>query len=507
MKEPIKYKPLWIIGSGLLYQPISNLLMNQVPTSEGTYIGHTFPEPQNSILMLATGLALGYYWVQGLEKLKPPRFQNFLRLQKIVWPSLFINRRKYPKKWLDINLELEEITYRGEFQREGLLGNYHITLGDLEQGVQHYQKLLEIDYKPKENYIWRAINEISRPVVKLRFHSNRFEDLLEIAQYELQRKNWKGMKKAWNEIKKRYPSDRTEILEGIFLTSADLPEAKDHWKGIMTKHKSELQSLGQSRNEVTEIPTDEHKSVLVIKRGHELRREFDILKKIYTQLPPEERISVVPLAVFDDEDKKCLVTLRKNSPNLDSILGITTGDETLEVSKKIIENLRRLHQLNIPGLKSYDPISELQRRLTKRFPEKDPRKLLDEYERFMQKFERRSSPVHADAYPTNVLKDGTIIDLEKASLGDPWLDLETFTTHPFLIGIQDRILANVELDPATRPLYAVHVPLCQTGSFSQQSKIKSRYFYELAKMRLRELEEKALLTATTDFLGRTIDAE
>ena len=30
----------------------------------------------------------------------------------------------------------------------------------------------------------------------------------------------------------------------------------------------------------------------------------------------------------------------------------------------------------------------------------------------MQKFERRSSPVHADAYPTNVLKDGTIIDLD-----------------------------------------------------------------------------------------------
>jgi len=77
--------------------------------------------------------------------------------------------------------------------------------------------------------------------------------------------------------------------------------------------------------------------------------------------------------------------IKKKSPNLDSILGITPGDETLEVSKKIIENLRRLHQLNIPGLKSYDPISELQRRLTKRFPEKDPRRLLDEYEKIYAK--------------------------------------------------------------------------------------------------------------------------
>ena len=122
----------------------------------------------------------------------------------------------------------------------------------------------------------------------------------------------------------------------------------------------------------------------------------------------------------------------------------------------------------------------------------------------MQKFPKNNYPVHADAYPTNVLKDGTIIDLEKASLGDPWLDLETFTTHPFLIGIQNKILANIELDPATRPLYAVHVPLCQTGSFSQKSRTRSRYFYELAKMRLKELEEQELLTATTDYLEEII---
>ena len=505
MKEPIKYKP-YIIASGIFLAPLAEFISHKFNEYTGAHLKPRYGD-LTPFINGTLGLAIMYYWTSAFENIKPPRFQNFLRLQRVVWPAAITNRKKSPKKWLDLNLELHEITYREEFQREGLLGNYHITQGDLELGVQHYQRLLEIDCKPQENYIWKAINGISRPVVRLMFHSDHLEDLLEVAQYELQRKDYKRMKGTWKKIKRIYPSDRTEILEGIFLTSADLPEAKDHWKDIIERHKSELQSLGQSRNEVTEIPTDEHKSVLVIKRGHELRREFDILKKIYTQLPPEERISVVPLAVFDDEDKKCLVTLRKNSPNLDSILGITTGDETLEVSKKIIENLRRLHQLNIPGLKSYDPISELQRRLTKRFPEKDPRKLLDEYERFMQKFERRSSPVHADAYPTNVLKDGTIIDLEKASLGDPWLDLETFTTHPFLIGIQNRILANIELDPATRPLYAVHVPLCQTGSFSQQSKIKSRYFYELAKMRLKELEEKALLTATTDFLGRTIDAE
>src|SRR3989344_3626048 len=292
MKEPIKYKP-YIIASGIFLAPLAEFISHKFNEYTGAHLKPRYGD-LTPFINGTLGLAIMYYWTSAFENIKPPRFQNFLRLQKVIWPSLFINRKKYPKKWLDINLKLHEIAYREEFQREGLLGNYHIAKGDLEQGILHYQRLLEIDCKPQENYIWKAIYEISRPVNKLIFHSNRFEDLLEIAQYELQRKDWKGMKKVWNEIKKRYPSDRTEILEGIFLTSADLPEAKDHWKGIMRKHKSELKSLGKSRNEVTEIPTDEHKSVLVIKRGHELRREFDILKQIYTQLSPEERISVVP---------------------------------------------------------------------------------------------------------------------------------------------------------------------------------------------------------------------
>ncbi|MBS3162453.1 hypothetical protein J4467_00875 [Candidatus Woesearchaeota archaeon] len=503
MKIPIKYKP-YIIATGILLAPLAEFITNKINEYTGTHIQPRYGD-LTPFINGTLGLAIMYYWTSAFENIKPPRFKNFLKIQRVVWPAAVINRRKHPKRWLDLNLKLHEITYREEFQREGLLGNYHIAQGDLELGVHYYQRLLETDCKPEENILWKAINGISRPVVRLMFHSDHLEDLLEVAQYELQRKDYKQMKDTWRKIKRIYPSDRTEILEGIFLTSADLPETQEHWKGLIAKHKSELQSLGASRNKVTKIPTDEHKSVLVIKQGSGLRQEYDVLRKIYDKLPPEERISVLPLAVYNEKDEDCLVTLRKDSPDLDFIIGLTTGDESLAAAKKAITNLRRLHKLEIPELQPYNLIPELQRRLTKRFPAKDPRRFLDEYERFKQKFEKRSSPVHGDAYPTNVLKDGTLLDLEKASLGDPWLDLETFTTHPFLIGIQDQILAGVDLNPATRPLYAVHVALCQTGSFSTKSITRSRYFYELAKMRLEALGERALLDATKDYLGRTID--
>jgi hypothetical protein len=287
----------------------------------------------------------------------------------------------------------------------------------------------------------------------------------------------------------------------MFLTSANDPEAIPAWQRIITKNQ--LAPYGQSRNLVFEMPS--HKNVLIVKQGPNLRIEYDILRQIYLQLPPEERISVVPLAIYGNETQT-LITLRRNSPNLDSILSSKTEEERLALARKSLRTLQKFHTLNIQHIPEYDPINELRRRLTNRIPfqAKDPTRLLSAYEKFLSKFKLRKLPIHGDAYPTNFLEDGRILDPEKAFIGDPSKDFESFTTHPILYPFQERLFAELQIDPSNRNFFAIDIPLCQTGSFLNKDPRTSLYFYQLALDRLQALGERELYTATKDFIEPVI---
>jgi hypothetical protein len=300
----------------------------------------------------------------------------------------------------------------------------------------------------------------------------------------------------------KYPTEETNLIYAMFLTAAKQPHADSVWRQIIEKHQHELQKISESRNAVREIPGI-HKSVLIIKSSdNDLEQEYKILRQIYELAPPEERMAVMPLAFFKTDNLQYLVTLRRDSPNIDSILGYSTEEERILLAGKALSQLQKFHSLNIEGLKPYDPLETLHRRLIQRVPQSNPTKFLTAYETFLRKFSSVNRPVHGDAYPTNFLADGRIIDLEKGSLDNPWLDYETLTTHPLLFPFQERLVSH--FDQTSRELPAISVPLCQTGSFLNKDPRTSLHFYHLALDRLQALGERELYTATKDFIEPVI---
>ncbi len=512
-KEPIKYKPL-IIASAPLLIPAIDLLVENISRTIFDATGETGMSLGREGGFFQTASYAGclmfmmYYWTSGLEKVRPPRLKNFARLQFNATRGLLINKDKDPELWLDTNLRIHDLSYTEPHERYLQQADYFVRTEDLETAIEHYQRYLG-HYEPiKENPIWALVRAVAQPLEYLTFPSNSLADLIERANGKFLTGDKRAARRIWKTILAKYSNEDVEIIHAMFSTATREPDAEKAWKKIIERHEPEFKSVGDSRNKVFEIPPK--KTLLIVKKGEGLVREFDILKRIYNLLPPEERISVVPLAAYGPDNDSTLITLRRNSPNLDSILGSKTEEERKKLAAQGLKRLQTLHSLDIHLFREYDPLKELQRRLIKRFKEKastGPQRLLSAYEEFRAKFQLRQKPIHGDAYPSNVLEDGTILDLEKANKGDPWADYETFTTHPVLLPFQNELLSGI--DQTNRSFFTVHIPLCQTGSFYGKP-IRDpeivKFFYNTAIKNLRALGEKELLQATEAYLEPTISS-
>lgn len=286
----------------------------------------------------------------------------------------------------------------------------------------------------------------------------------------------------------------TRTIEAMFYSVRNQPKAAEKWKTIV--EQCEQRSLGTSRNSVRELSQDEYfKDSIIIKEGKELQIEHDLLREIYQTTEEPHLYFPRPLAIYDKEDSQILITKRKKAKSLEE----TEIDQ--EEVNKTFNTLARLHSL--PNTrKPYDPRECIERRLLKRFSQKDLEKFKQAYEYFIYNAERNryyqpseTVTCHGDFYPTNVLQGGIIIDLEKACSSSPELDLTNFFTSSKLLNLNQQEARDSyeqirRLKTTNQHFFEIQNALCQIGSFYNQRNLPNMIFnYERAKSFLQEQRE------------------
>jgi hypothetical protein len=305
----------------------------------------------------------------------------------------------------------------------------------------------------------------------------------------------------------------SRLLNAIALSSFGTEaDRTNSWQAIYEQEKKTLARLGETRNQVLEIPENEYtQGIVIIKRGKSLEKEYQILLEL-NKLPYDQKITVRPLAFFRDGPEDVLVMYREAADNLDHYFN-SSDTEIPEQANLALDSLTKFHSLPLPmKLTDQNPFADLERRFFDRFGESPSAlNLRITFWNLLKKIETvPSSPIHKDAYPSNFLVGGRILDFEKASKGIHWFDFETFEGHPALQIYSEQQLKEylrlrnekgLDTSHDGREVAALVSSTCQIGSFSQKDPKLSRYFYE----RTLDLADQTGQRKLKDHLDKYLD--
>ncbi len=501
-------KQSWIFNKKWLSSALS---IAYGPLFHGICIGYSktqgddFHPSQTSVLDLYLKLAAGgyfmnYYWLSMFEKVQGAKINNFVRASLGSGMNILgvvMQMPEYAKKGR--KSFLESTNFLGEEEEWRTEAEYYLLNGKLGEAMDYITRYLEQRKEHRMTIDERIARPITRSIIsaKARWRGNE-QDVLEEALVDYFHNDKKRLfAHTWPRILKQYKTLEIQVIYAMFLSVCEQQEAEQAWQSITTNHLLENKALGSSRNEVYEINVKHFQEIIIVKKGKELKREWKILKEIEKQ--GGKGLTVMPLASYKEGENYVLITKRrKERTTAEEIQETTPTEEKERVLQRILDNLAQLHGLDITTT-VYDPRAEIERRLFQRFPRSR------EEELFMQAYlhfqERRMETdlvlCHGDLYPTNVLKDGKLLDFESVQKASPWLDLETLLGAPQFQDIhEERVLEAYKerrpLLPGGRDFYKVHTSLCQIGSFLIKDLQTAQYFQRKAIYALDQSEEHEL---------------
>jgi len=445
----------------------------------------------------AFGVICNLYWLHHLGKLQPPRMRNFFNALQTSGKVLYADVRRRHEDTRNANIELMEHLTLGAREIIAVQATYHLRNNEFGPAMDLYAEYLDayqIQRKTFDEYIVHPLTKLAlRARAKLRGET---ADWLQQAFAELRDGDKSLFTQTWPRILETHPDHlELKIMHAAFHSAAKSPDAQRYWESIVTETTADQSPVGHSRNQVLEISTDEYlKGVIIIKKGPELEKEYKVLEQAHKCVRYNERITVAPLAFWRSADGDTLITKRKKVPNLETMLtNGTPQTEMQEEAKKAMSALASFHRLPVPMLRmpDYDPVAEVQRRFIARLGN-DPhaQRFLRTYRELRERAAGNECMlIHGDFYPTNVLQGGIIVDLEKASFGNLWFDIETFISAPGMDKIDREALVevyrerfrrvNIILSPEGREFWAIHAAICQMGSNVARSDLERTAYYQI----------------------------
>lgn len=454
-------------------------------------------------LSLGLGITTAY-WLSFFGRIKQPRAKNFIRGTKIALSDIAADFQNNPEDKKEYHKQmLHYLNNISSKSRMLLEGNYHLRKGKFGKAMECYTEYLENESSKKKDFDESItdliIENFLRAKVQLR---GNITDHLEEIIYDFKEKNHERLfNKDWKRVLEQYPNDlELKVIHAMFLTMCKKQEAHQAWKEIEQDVRLKPKILGESRNAVYECTSDHFKQVIIIKKGKDLKGEWEHCEAIKEILKEK---TIRPLAFYQREKEDVLIVKRNQGVNLETFCNEPhTKEEKENAREKALQNLGALHRIKKEEIKinieTYKPIQELERRCISRYGySRNAELLVQKYQEFHQRRTKGESLVlcHGDFYPSNALQDGTIIDLEKMCLANPWFDLETFCGSPIWTEEEKESLFNQYPNPIAnkeRDFYKVHVALCQTGSFSVKKPEISIYFKRKALEYIAELQEDEL---------------
>jgi len=418
---------------------------------------------------LCTNLSL-----QALDFMKKPRLKNLFATLIVGLPLSLKHLISPSEKSLESLIIFSESTLNhpnpNSFEEDR--AKLHLMRGELGHAILQYSRYLETEREkisdrslfskfisaPLKRLYQARASIIEGIPSKMSYIHACLENGDETTVYE----------KVWPEIVANNSSLEIKLAHALSLSkSSRTKEATNLWEEIIENQRDKLQKVGESRNEVLEITGSEKlKGTIIIKRGKDLGKEAYVLSEAYRSTPINRLFTPV-LVIHYTNGKETLITFRRAAENLDKKINE-------ENSESAMLSLARLHSLRLK-LPTYDPLIELNRRLFDRlghlqkgFP------LFNTLRKILETQEGELVTSHCDFYPTNILDDGTIIDLETSCIYYPDLDIENFRSHPNAPKNETAIKKYLELRSEiegkeiklfNRHIYRVLCPAFQIGSF------------------------------------------
>ncbi len=289
--------------------------------------------------------------------------------------------------------------------------------------------------------------------------------------------------------------------------------SEEQWKRtieIIINRNLEFCEIGvESRNKVLEIgPSEFLKNTFVFKRGEnkgELRRGFGVNSGLYRlgeKILGKDELQLVRSLYFADDIAGLAydVSQRKPLRNLDDAFDKIDSDlGKARLLVKALKNERKIHEISREALrdgcfevddikielKPYDYTETINRRLLGRFGSSQKGTdlteiVVDEISPYSERFE---CILNGDLAISNLLEDGSVIDYEKACIGNPVIDAVTTLEDPkngrtgknwlFKHYYLDQVDGRERefLEESYKP-HAVFISMCQTGSKFEQAQRK-----------------------------------
>ena len=443
-------------------------------------------------------------------RFKAPRIRNFFKGFKYS-AQVFISWSN-PEAKRKASLGMLEIVRNPLTSKDEVEAQYYLKKGDIVTALQFYQRSINFskDVNRRRDPLTRLCDYLSTIYYSC-FLDKKQEDRMEHALMLLSQKKYSPLfKTVWPKILATDSSNGMQIIHALFLNaSGRTAEAQEAWKSLAGQIMNDdsvnkLKRITESSNEVMEYAPDPVlKSAVLLKRNalsSLLRREYAVTNRIYSAL--EERawkqkldssfIKVSQmLLLFEHGQYTYLVSQRINQK------------ESLVETKQCIDTCAKIHGIVTPdkvlhlNLPKYDYISVFISRLVNRLGINDKlTRLIGCYNELVNTL--TASPVsliHADCYQTNFLADGTLLDWEKASYGNPMLDVSAILLdfdegllkdYRSLLGHYSEKKQDKNI---TQQFYRnlVHNVLCLIGSSFHRKDIASALgYYEKAKWILCE---------------------
>lgn len=424
----------------------------------------------------------------------------------------------------------------------------HICLNnqDYEQALEEYLLMLQTR---KSSRIPTSIVEdlLILPVegFQLRHNARKSSSLtnfMELAAYYAIKGKFEKVKDTLVEAlsKKENQQIAPSLLIAEFLDNSGYPEEASRifrttLEDILKDPSLNLSPFGKSNHEVL---TDRYS--FVVKRDDKeesLKKEYDLLGLINSALKEyaklhsldEDFIKIADALTFTKLDGKYhLITKRRRADNLETAFEKSPESVRETILKNTLKSLAGISSIVTPKaynsdlVKEHDYIREVGNRLLSRLGDNDYFvKFLQEYTRFTDRIKELTGTKdlnvlgHGDAYLSNFLVDGTVLDVEKAVLVDPTRDPAILLDHPLILYEDSYFdhyfdaLQYYSYRPFNRltldnlfMMNRICNSICQIGSKINQGKNdQASFYFNRALLLLRQIGDRSLETAFKDYIG------
>ncbi|MBI2672384.1 hypothetical protein HYX16_05605 [Candidatus Woesearchaeota archaeon] len=495
---------------------------------------YIFPKEYASAMFGMAVSAMAFAYFKSLTAFKDPVFRNSFKvfLKSPVWlakKAFFEEKKEYDK--LISLLEESRPYFKSEAGIDLQIGSILVKKGDIEGAVESFKRFFQnfSSQRPPSWFFESVILAEKKYEAQIKMGNNPIdtENYFDLIDIGLRSGNIKAGAHYWSRLCDIELEERKDlnVLYAMFLDSLEknkknlqgkdviMPaetKPKMQWEKSLSLILSEegieekFRKIADSRNEVLEYgPSKFLRSTFVFKRG---KNEEDLRKGYLVNLFLEnlnQKIKLAKSLIFLPEHNGLAYDISRRKPlrNLEDLFNELTDAEkepTLcealanesiihRASREIIKEAEEYH-LSADGiepvvLKRFDYIKALKRRLFDRLGINQSGIAflsyleLDKYKEFVL------SLINGDLAISNILEDGTVLDFEKAAIGNPMIDVITTLEDPKNGNVsREKIFREVYLrdygtlereflEESYKP-YAVFVSAYQVGSKTHQGDIK-----------------------------------